>query len=225
MESRISSNDDADSPFEVQEHDGILRLTIPGKTNWKDVWIFSVVIIAAGYFGARAVVAMNEGDVASHPLDLLMAVCAVASFLYGLAKALFSSQTIEIGNSIMRIRNTVIGIGFSRSYELVAVSDLEFVPEHDGRVKSKPSPSLNFELTSGNFGFEWFFSSKKSQAEMKHYPSHLIFHYGTKPVRIAPGLRPDEMLKLLKVLAPYLAPAKLLYERAYESRAVSTLPS
>jgi hypothetical protein len=224
MESQMLSYDAAELPFEIQEQDGILHLQIPGKTNWKDVWMLSTVVLGAGYFGARAVVAISEGDVSSHPLDLLMAVWVVAFFLYGLAKTLFSTQNIEIDCSVMQIRNTVMGIGFTRTYELVAITDLEFVPEHDDAAKPRMTGGPNFQITS-SFEVGWFFSSKKSAGELKHYPSHLMFHYGTKPVMIAPGLRPDEMLQLLKVLGPYLAPAKLLYERAFESRSVSTLRS
>src|SRR5262249_23616171 len=154
----------------------------------------------------------------SHPYTVLAVISFVASSLYRFTSALFSSQTIEIDKSIMRIRNTVAGIGFTRSYDLVAVTDLEFVGAHHVNVQSRTPTHLHFQIG-------WFSWSPKSSDEPRHYPSHLMFHYGTKPVIIAPGLRPDEMLKLLRMLAPYLAPAKLLYEKAYESRVVSTLRS
>jgi hypothetical protein len=218
MKSRVSSDDAADSPFEVQERDGILRLEIPGTTNWKQVWILSAVILAAGYFGALAFLAIRGREMLSHPYSVLVVICFVASSLYRFTAALFSSQTIEIDHSSMRIRNTVAGIGFTRSYDLVAVTDLEFIGAHDIQVQSGTPTHLHFQIG-------WFLWSPKSSDEQRHYPSHLMFHYGTKPVTIAPGLRPDEMLRLLKVLAPYLAPAKLLYEKAYQARRVSTLPS
>jgi hypothetical protein len=217
--SPIPANEDPDLPFEGEEHDGVLRLNIPGKTNWNEVWILSAIILAVGSYGTYTFVKISGGDVRNHPLDLLMAVWAVGLFLYGLAKALFSNQTIQIDASTMRIRNTIMGLGFTRSYELIAVTDLEFVPEHDEPIKSKNSTTSKLSLRIG-----WFSWSNRSD-EPRRYPSQLAFHYGTKPVMIAPGLRPDEMLKLLKVLAPYLAPAKLLYEKAYESRAVTTFHS